>query len=134
MQPPTHLRLSYPHFRQSLGRPTDALPLDLFRILVGALVFAYFMRTFFEAQDFSNPDGLIDHELSRELFWYTRISFFPASMSLVAFQTIFLMACLCSLALIVGYRVKVCAAILYVIAVCTYRWNFLVMYVDDSIM
>jgi hypothetical protein len=55
-------------------------------------------------------------------------------MSLAAFQTIFLIACLCSWALILGYRVKLFAALLYVIAVSTYRWNFLVMYVDDSII
>ena len=120
--------------RQTLACPTDALPLDLFRILVGLLAFAYFLRTLLEARDFSSPDGLIDHELSREIFWYTRINLFPANMSLAAFQTISEIACLCSLALIVGYRVRIVAVILYVIAVCTYRWNFLVMYVDDSIM
>src|SRR5215813_2349993 len=134
MQPQTHVRMSLSRLRESFARPTDALPLDFFRVLAGILVFAYFVRTLLEAKDFSNPDGLIDHELTRELFWYTRISLFPPNLSLAALQTIFLIACLCSLGLIVGYRVKICAAILYVIAVCTYRWNFLVMYVDDSIM
>jgi hypothetical protein len=59
---------------------------------------------------------------------------FHPDMSLAMFQAIFLSACVCSCALILGYRVKVFAAILYLIAVCTYRWNFLVMYVDDSIV
>jgi hypothetical protein len=122
------------HLRQSLARRTDALPLDLFRVLVGVLVFAYFLRTFLEARDYSGPDGLIDHQLTQRMFWFTRMGLFQPGLSLQFFQTIFLIACLCSWAVILGYRVKLFAAILYVIAVSTYRWNFLVMYVDDSIM
>jgi hypothetical protein len=120
--------------RDSLTRPTDALPLDIFRVLVGLVAFFYFLQTFFEAWDFSSPDGLIDHELSQKIFWFTRIGFFHPGLSLRFFQAIFLVACLCSWALILGYRVKIFAAILYLIAVSTYRWNFLVMYVDDSVM
>jgi hypothetical protein len=127
-------RLTLTRLRESLARPTDALPLDIFRVLAGALVFAYFLRTFIEAGDFSSTDGLIDHALSRDIFWFTRLGLFQSGMSLAAFQTIFLIACLCSWALILGYRVKLFAALLYVIAVSTYRWNFLVMYVDDAII
>lgn len=122
------------HLRQSLARPTDALPLDIFRVLVGMMVFIYFLHAFLDAGDFSSPDGLIDHELSQSIFWFTRIGLFHPGLSLKFFQMIFLIACLCTVPLIVGYRVKLFAGILYVIAVCTYRWNFLVMYVDDSIM
>jgi len=117
-----------------LAEPVDALPLDLFRVMAGVLAFAYFLRTFLEARDFSGPGGLIDHELSLELFWFTRLGLFRTGMSLAMFQAVFLFGCLCSCALIVGYRVKTFAAVLYLIAVCTYRWNFLVMYVDDSIV
>lgn len=120
--------------RRPLIRPTTALPLDIFRVLVGLIVFVYFLQTFLDAGSFSSPDGLIDHELSQSLFWFTRIGLFHPGLGLRFFQTIFLIACLCSLALIVGYRVKLFAGILYAIAVCTYRWNFLVMYVDDSIV
>jgi hypothetical protein len=120
--------------RQLLVRPTDALPLDIFRVLVGLLAFLYFLQTLLDARDFSGPNGLIDHELSQKIFWFTRIGFFQPGISLRFFQTIFLIACLCSWAVILGYRVKVFTAILYLIAVSTYRWNFLVMYVDDSIM
>jgi hypothetical protein len=127
-------RLSLARLRELLAEPVDALPLDIFRVLVGALAFTYFLLTLFEARDFSGPGGLIDHELSRELFWFTRLSLFQPGMSLVMFQAIFLIACLCSCALILGYRVKTFAAILYLVAVSTYRWNFLVMYVDDSIL
>jgi hypothetical protein len=122
------------HLRHSLARSTDALPLDIFRVLVGLLAFIYFLQTFFQARDFSGPDGLIDHELSLKIFWFTRIGLVQPGSSLLLFQTIFLIACLCSWAVILGYRVRIFAAILYVIAVSSYRWNFLVMYVDDSIM
>lgn len=122
------------HLRGLLARPTDALPLDLFRVLVGVLCFIYFLRTFLEAADFSGPDGLIDHELSRQLFWFTQVGLFHPSMQLWMFQAIFLAACAGSCALILGFRVKLFAVFLYLIAVCTYRWNFMVMYVDDSIM
>lgn len=125
---------SLSYLRCSLTRPTDALPLDLFRVLVGLLAFAYFLKTLLDAGDFSGPDGLIDHQLSQKLFWFTRIGLFQPGLSLRFFQTIFVIACLCSWAVILGYRVKLFAAILYLIAVSTYRWNFLVMYVDDSIM
>lgn len=120
--------------RQSLARPTDALPLDIFRVLVGLVVFIYFLQTFLDARDFSSPDGLIDHELSQRIFWFTRIGLFQPGLTLGFFQVTFLIACLCTVPLIIGYRVKIFALILYVIAVCTYRWNFLVMYVDDSIV
>jgi hypothetical protein len=114
--------------------PVDSLPLDLFRVLVGLVVFVYFLQTLFEAKDFSGPDGLIDHELSQKIFWFTRIGFFHPGPSLRLFQAIFLAACLCCWPVILGYRVKLFAAILYLIAVSTYRWNFLVMYVDDSVV
>jgi hypothetical protein len=117
-----------------LSQPVDALPLDIFRVLVGLVVFVYFLQTLFEAKDFSGPDGLIDHELSQRIFWFTRIGFFHPGLSLRFFQAIFLTACLCCWPVILGYRVKLFAAILYLIAVSTYRWNFLVMYVDDSVV
>ena len=134
--------MSEPALKQSLhhkllrrfSAPVDALPLDLFRILVGLVVFVYFLQTLYDAKDFSGPDGLIDHELSQRIFWFTRVGFFHPGPSLRFFQAIFLGACLCCWPVILGYRVKLFAAILYLIAVSTYRWNFLVMYVDDSVV
>lgn len=120
--------------RDLLARPVDALPVDLFRVLIGGLTFAYFARTLIEAPDFSAPGGLIDHDLSHALFWFTQTPVFREGMSLLAFQVIFAIACLASLAVIAGYRVKLFAALLYLIAVSAYRWNFLVMYVDDVVM
>src|SRR5437879_5842351 len=73
---------------RSLTRPVDAVPLDLFRILVGLIALAYFFRTFLEAADFSAPGGLIDHDFSQRVFWFTRMGFFNGGMSLAAFQII----------------------------------------------
>ena len=128
-QPSSLLRL-----RHWLARPTDALPLDILRILVGLVVFIYFLQTLLDAHNFSSPDGLIDHELSQSLFWFTRIGLFHPGLGLSFFQAIFVIACLCTWPVMLGYRVKLFTAIIYVIAVSTYRWNFLVMYVDDSIV
>ena len=117
-----------------LTRQTDALPLDLFRVSVGAVLFLYFLNTFLEVSDLSAADGLIDHGLTKEIFWFTSIGLFQEGMSPWMFQAVYLLGCFCACALIVGYRVRIFALVAYVIAVCAYRWNFLVMYVDDSIM
>ena len=120
--------------RQAIASPTDALPLDILRIISGFLSLAYFLRTLVESPDFSAPDGLIDHRLLMEMFWFTRMGLFHSWMSAEVFQAIFALACLCSVCLIVGFQVRLCAAILYLIAVSAYRWNFLVIYVDDAII
>lgn len=114
--------------------PTHALPVDVFRVLVGVLSSAYFFHLFAQVADFSGPDGLIDHELTRQLFWYTKLGFFGPGISAAAFKFIFLAAAIASWALVIGYRVKPIAAALFAIAVSAYRWNFLVIYVDDAIM
>ncbi len=54
------------HLISVLMGPTYALPIDIFRILVGLLSFIFFLRTYLETYDFSNPDGLIDHVLSQD--------------------------------------------------------------------
>ena len=117
-----------------LARPVRALPLDRFRVLIGLLSFVYFARTLAEAGDFANPDGLIDHDLSFAIFPFTRMGLFQPGTPLVVLQAAFAIACLASLAVAAGYRVKLFAALLYVIAVSAYRWNFLVMFVDDGLM
>src|ERR1044071_8373552 len=127
------MRSLYLKLMRRFSRPVDSMPLDLFRVLVGLVVFVYFLQTLFEAKDFSGPDGLIDHELSQRIFWFTRIGFFHPGPSLRFFEAIFLTACLCCWPVILGYRVKLFAAILSLIAVSTYRWNFLVMYAADSV-
>ncbi len=127
-------RTPFERLRHALAKPVDALPLDVFRIAIGCLSLAYFARTLREAPLYSNPDGLVDHALTRFIFPYTWMGMFHPGMPLILFQAVFVVACIASLAVIVGYRVRAWAAVLYAIAVSTYRWNFLVMYVDDVVM
>ena len=115
-------------------RPVDALPLDIFRVCVGFVMLAYFVRTFLEVADFSGPDGLLDHELILRMYWFTEIGIFRPWMGAEWFYAAFAIAIVCCVPLILGYRVKLFAVILYIIAVSTYRRNFIVMYVDDAIM
>ena len=126
--------LSAANLRAALARETYALPVDFLRVLVGLLSFVYFLRTYLEAGDFSNPDGLIDHALLFDILWFTRLGFFQLGMPLELFEGVFLFACVVSWALVLGIRPKTSAAVLFLIAVSTYRWNFIVMYVDDAIM
>src|SRR5690349_12955458 len=62
--------------REWLTRPVRALPVDVFRALIGALSFVYFARTLAESQDYANPQGLIDHDLIFAIFPATRIGLF----------------------------------------------------------
>jgi hypothetical protein len=121
-------------FANRLNAPLYALPLDICRIVTGLVCLAYFGRALIEAPDFTDVNGLIDHALSNEVFPFTRITLFNAGMSLVAFQGAFILALVCAVGLTVAYRPKLSAAVLYVIAVSTYRWHFLVIYVDDAIV
>lgn len=115
-------------------RPTFALPIDIFRVLVGLLSFVYFVQLIVEVPDFSSPEGLIDHNLHQEIFWYTRWSLFQVGMAAWHFYLIFLLAALAACMVILGWRPKLATLVLYVIAVSTYRWNFLVIYLDDGMM
>ena len=116
-----------------LCAPVYALPVDLFRILAGLLSCAYFTAAFLETGDISGPAGLVDHRLSLELFPYTKWSLLQGEMPAGLLKALFLGAIAVSAALAAGYRPALCAAGLYVMAVSTYRLNFLVLYVDDAI-
>ena len=118
--------------RTWLLRDTYALPLDLFRILGGLLCAAYFCTLLLQAEDFSNPDGLLDHVLLQRIFWFTRLSLFHPGLTLPCLYGILGLAALGAWGIVLGYRVRLCAGILFAIAVSTYRWNFIVIYVDDA--
>jgi hypothetical protein len=118
----------------ALAAPMYAIPVDIFRILAGAVAFGYFARTLRETDDFSSPDGLIDHRLSHSIFPPTRLSLFQPGIPAWAFRATFALACLASLCVAVGYHARPAAVFLFLVAASTYRWNLLVMYVDDAIM
>lgn len=118
----------------SLSRPTFALPLDFFRVLFGILCVAYFLQLYREVPDFSAPDGLLDHALTREMFWYTRMSLFYPGISADVLRAAFLAASLASLALAAGYYPRAAALFMFLVAVSAYRRNFLVFFWDDGLM
>jgi len=113
---------------------TYALPLDLFRILGGLLCVAYFVSLLLQAEDFSNPDGLLDHVLMQRILWFTRLSLFQPGITLPCLYVLLGLAGVGAWGIVLGYRVRLCAGVLFAIAVSTYRWNFLVIYVDDAFM
>ncbi|HEU4920850.1 MAG TPA: hypothetical protein VFT20_14010, partial [Candidatus Limnocylindrales bacterium] len=118
----------------SLTAPISALPLDVVRLLVGCLAFAYFARTYREAPLFSGPDGLLDHALLRRMFPFTRMSVFPAGMTLSGLRAAYAGGCACAILLATGIGGQPVALVLYILVVSTYRWNFLLMYIDDAVM
>ncbi len=113
---------------------TYAIPLDCFRIGVGLLSFIYFLRSLIEAPYFMGRDGLINHELVQKIFWYTWQPLFFPSMTSSTIQIMLAMAMLLSLLLVIGFKTRVIAFILYLIVVCSYRFHFLVFFVDDVVM
>jgi hypothetical protein len=115
-------------------QPLPAVPIDLLRILVGGLALIWFAQALADAPDFANPDGLIDHVLVQKLFSYTRLGFFQPGIPLVVLQAIIFCACLGCVGLILGYHTRVTALFLYLVAVSLYRWEFLVIHIDDAIV
>jgi hypothetical protein len=120
--------------REHLGGTTPALPLDLFRVAAGLLACAYFVDLLREASDFSHPGGLIDHALSQELHWFTRLSLLQPGVSAAAIDALLGVGVLSAALLAAGVGPRWCAAICFIIAVSVQRWNFLVYYADDMVI
>ena len=117
-----------------LTAPIHALPLDITRVLIGGVLFFYFLGALRQARDFSDPDGLIDHRLSIRLLPPTRLGVFQPGMPSWLFRAVFLAACAASLFVVVGWHPRAAAGFMFVVAVSTYRWNVLAAYLDDAMM
>lgn len=113
---------------------TFALPLDCFRVGVGILSFLYFCRVFYEAPYFLGNNSLINHQLVKKIFWFTWQPLFHPSMSTTTIQIILSIGIIFSLLLTIGFQSRVISFILYIMAVCLYRYQFLVFFVDDVVM
>lgn len=118
----------------ALAAPVPALPLDIFRVLAGGILFVYFLNAWRQAADFSDPDGLIDHRLCIRLFPPLRIGLFQPGMPGWTFRATYLAACLAAICVVVGWHPRPAAAFLLAAAVSTYRWNVLAAYLDDCIV
>ena len=115
-----------------ISRPVSAPVVDIFRILTGALVLAYFVRLAQEFSTYSSENGLLDHELLRELFWFTKLTLlYPGSPSVYKWG-ILVAGFLGGLSVLLGVRPKVGAVVCWIVAVSFQRWNFAVINVDDS--
>ena len=117
-----------------IAAPVHALPLDLARIIIGGVLFFYFLGAFRQARDFADPDGLIDHGLLLRLLPPTRMSLFQPGMPGWLFRVVFLCACAASLCVVAGYHPRAAAVFMFLTAVSSYRWNVLVAYLDDAMM
>lgn len=113
---------------------TPALPLDIFRIGTGFLSFIYFLRSFIEAPFFMGHNSLIDHELVQEIFWFTWQPLFFPTMGSQTIQLILGLGLILSVLLFLGMQSRLSAFLLYFIVVCSYRFHFLVFFVDDVVM
>jgi hypothetical protein len=107
---------------------------QLFRIGIGVLATAYCIRLLTEVRDFSALDGLIDHALVQAVYPETRVSLFQAGTPSFVITIALGIALLASVGIVLGWRTRVCAAIALVVAASTYRWNFIVMYLDDAVV
>lgn len=112
----------------------DAFPLELFRVAVGLVATAYFARLAWEAGDIAAADGLYDHALSRDIFWFTAQPLFHTWMGAAWVRSVYALGAVASLALAAGARARFSAAVAYVVAVCSYRYSFLVVSVDDAVV
>lgn len=118
----------------ALPKSSPALPVDMFRICVGLLAIGWNARNLQELSDISSPDGLLDHELVLEMFWFARLSLFQPGLSESFFCGVFVLAMGLGLMLTLGFFSRTCTFLLYLLAVSTYRWNLPVMYVDDAMI
>ena len=118
----------------TLTAPLPALPLDVARVLIGGVLFFYFLNALRQARDFGHPDGLIDHRLTARLLPPTRIGLFQPGMPGALFLAVQLCACAAALLVIVGWHPRAAALFLFLAAVSTYRRNVLVAYLDDAMI
>ena len=117
-----------------LRREAHALPVQLFRMVVALLAAAHFTRLLIEVRDFSALDGLIDHVMVPLVYPETRVSLFQPGTPAIVIVVALVAAIGASLCILVGWRTRMCAAIALAVAASTYRWNFIVMYLDDAVV
>src|SRR5499427_1407133 len=112
----------------------NALPMDIFRILAGFLCLIYFVTLGLDAKDFSASTGLINHTLSYELFSFTRLGLFHGTLPAYFFYIVYGAPVLFCIPIFFGSWKRIFLFLAFLFAVSAYRWNFLVIYVDDVVM
>lgn len=117
-----------------LKSKTYALPLDIFRILAGFLALSYFISLINQFNLYISHDGLLNHELMRQIQPYTKISLLHPFMPDIFFYTVLIIGLIFSAFIIIGLKTRLSAFICFLITASMFRWNFLIIYVDDAIM
>ena len=136
----THVRLGELQRRcerawSCLFGETDALPLDLFRILAGCVCLAAFTRNLLEVPDFGGAAGLVDHALGARIGAardpFIRLGLFQPGMPDGVVYALYSAGAACAVCLLLGIGVRFCAFAMWLIGVSAYRWNYLIANVDD---
>ncbi len=117
-----------------LGADVAALPVDFFRVLVGLIALGYCARQLGEVDLYWGPDSLVPHAVSRSVFAFTWQPLFPLGASNGWVTAVFGTGCALSVAIVLGIFPRVCALGLYALVVCAYRYDFLVLFVDDVVV
>ncbi|MCA9319263.1 MAG: hypothetical protein KDB53_00945 [Planctomycetes bacterium] len=115
-----------------LATQVPAIPVDLFRIAVGVLSLVWFAGNLSDAPDTLLSTAIIDHDLLARVFWFTRWGLFQPGTPDAVLLAAQAAGVVFSITLILGARPRLSAVLLYLLAVSTYRWRFLVMYVEDA--
>lgn len=120
--------------RQRLAAPTGALPLDLFRALVGLVACGYCLRLLVGVPAFFAPDGLLPLAETQALFPFVWQPLFPPGLGAGAISALLGAGALLGLAVTLGLYPRLAALGLYGLVVCAYRAQFLLLSVDDAMV
>lgn len=105
-----------------------------YRSLVALIAFGYFLRMAWEVSAFHSNQGLLEHQWAESTLPYLWQPLFRPGQSDLEMRCILLGAAGLCLPLLLGVYPRFCAALLYGILGCSYRWNFLVATVDDELL
>jgi hypothetical protein len=111
-----------------------ALPVDLFRGMVGLLALGYCARQLGEVDLYWGPHSLVPHAVSRSVFAFTWQPLFPLDASTSWVTALFGTGCVLAVGIVLAIFPRLCALGLYAIVVCAYRYDFLVLFVDDVVV
>ena len=115
-----------------MERETPALPIDAYRTVIGLLALIYFWGLNGEWALYTAPDGYLDHQMVRKIFWFTGLSLYQPWMPQGFLYLLFLTGWLATLGVFLGWRPRACAGWAWLIATSHFRWNFPLGYLDDS--
>ncbi len=115
-----------------MEREAPALPVDIYRTIIGLVSLIYFWGLNSEWSLYTAPDGYLDHDMVRKIFWFARLTLYQPWMSDGFRYLLFLSGWLACLGVFLGWRPRLCAFWGWLVATSHFRWNFPVGYLDDS--